>query len=57
VLILSSRQDGLVHVNCSLAIASRWKCPLQLHPTAGHDLVLDDPDWVIKEVQRWLGKK
>ena len=57
VLILSSEHDGLVHVSCSLAIASRWKCPLQLHPMAGHDLVLDDPDWVIEKVQRWLDKE
>ena len=57
VLILSSKQDALVHVNCSLAIASRWKCPMQLHPRAGHDLVLDDPNWVIDKVQQWLGRQ
>lgn len=57
VLILSSKQDRLVHVNCSLAIASRWKCPVQLHPIAGHDLTLDDPSWVIRKVQQWLGRQ
>jgi len=57
VLILSSKQDRLVHVSCSLAIASRWKCPAQLHPMAGHDLVLDDPNWVIEKVQRWLDRQ
>jgi len=57
VLILSSEQDSLVHVDCSLAIASRWKCPVQLHPMAGHDLILDDPNWVIEKVQQWLGRQ
>lgn len=57
VLILSSKQDRLVHVNCSLTIASRWKCPVQLHPIAGHDLALDDPSWVIRKVQQWLGRQ
>jgi alpha-beta hydrolase superfamily lysophospholipase len=57
VLILSSKQDALVHANCSLAISSSWKCPVQLHPMAGHDLVLDDPNWVIEKVQQWLGRQ
>ena len=55
ILILSSEKDRLVHVSCSLAIASRWKCPVRLHPIAGHDLALDDPNWVIDKVQQWLG--
>ena len=53
VMVLTSTHDALVHVSCSLAIASHWKCPVQLHPTAGHDLVLDDPGWVIEKVRRW----
>jgi len=57
VLILSSKQDALVHVSCSLAISSKWKCPVQLHPMAGHDLVLDDPSWVIEKIQRWSGRQ
>lgn len=57
LLILSSELDSLVHVSCSLAIASRWKCPVQLHPMAGHDLALDDPDWVIEKVQQWLDRQ
>jgi hypothetical protein len=27
---------------------------LREHPTAGHDLPLDDPDWVIGEIAQWL---
>ena len=54
LLILCSKHDQLVHAECSLAIASRWNCPLAVHPSAGHDLPLDDPDWVIEQVRRWL---
>ena len=57
VLVLSSTHDALVHVSCSLAIASHWECPVQLHPTAGHDLVLDDPGWVIDKVRQWSGRQ
>ena len=54
LLILCSEQDQLVHAECSLAIASRWNCLLAVHPSAGHDLPLDDPDWVIEQVRRLL---
>jgi len=54
LLLLASEQDRLVHVQCSLAAAGRWGCELQRHPSAGHDLPLDDPRWVIAQVQRWL---
>ena len=56
LLILCSKLDRLVHARCSLAIASHWKSPLAVHASAGHDLPLDDPDWVIEQVQRWLGE-
>lgn len=54
LLLLASEQDGLVDVRCSRAVARHWGCTLQLHPAAGHDLPLDDPAWVIAQVQRWL---
>ena len=54
LLILCSQRDRLVHVDCSLAIAAHWKCPLAVHASAGHDLPLDDADWVIEQVRIWL---
>ena len=38
---------------CSLRLASSWAVPLILHLHAGHDLPLDDPEWVIDQIQRW----
>ena len=56
LLILSSMHDGLVHVECSLAIASRWNCALAAHPSAGHDIALDDPAWVVEQIRNWLAR-
>ena len=54
LLLLGSQQDQLVSSQCSQAIARAWGLPLQLHPWAGHDLPLDDPQWVIDAVLQWL---
>lgn len=56
VLLLGSAQDGLVNVQCSRAIARHWGAPLALHPSAGHDLPLDDPEWVVDQVRQWLSQ-
>ncbi len=56
VLLLGSQRDQLVASQCSQAIARAWQCPLRMHPFAGHDLPLDDPQWVIDGVCGWLGR-
>ena len=53
VLLLASVRDQLVSPRCSLRLASLWAVPLVLHLHAGHDLPLDDPEWVIDQIQRW----
>lgn len=50
MLLLSSDPDQLVSSQCSRAIASVWQRPLVLHPFAGHDLPLDDPQWAADQV-------
>ena len=49
-LVLNSRMDRMVDPSCSRAIAEKWNLPLIEHPTAGHDLPLDDADWTIKQI-------
>lgn len=49
-LLLASAQDQLVAIACSQALARQWQCRLQMHPTAGHDLPLDDGDWVARQI-------
>jgi len=55
VLILTSRNDRLVDSRCSHRLAERWGASFAEHPTAGHDLPLDDGPWVAAQVRRWLG--
>ncbi|MBI5007943.1 MAG: alpha/beta hydrolase [Nitrosomonadales bacterium] len=54
VLLLSGPQDNLVNAKCSLTLAQRWGCPIRLHPTAGHDIPLDDGEWVAQQVRDWM---
>lgn len=55
-LLLASTHDRLVSVGCSRAMARAWDAPLYEHPRAGHDLPLDDPDWVIGHAMRWAAR-
>jgi pimeloyl-ACP methyl ester carboxylesterase len=54
MLVLASRRDALVDASCSRQIAARWNTGFAEHPTAGHDLPLDDGAWVAWQVKRWL---
>lgn len=54
ILLLASQNDGLVSCQCSQAIARAWGVPLRMHPLAGHDLPLDDAQWVIGQVRSWM---
>jgi pimeloyl-ACP methyl ester carboxylesterase len=54
VLLLAAQQDGLVNAKCSVTLAQHWRCAIRLHPTAGHDLPLDDGVWVTQQVREWL---
>ena len=47
-------EDRLVHPDCSRAIAQHWNVPLSEHPRAGHDLPLDDPHWLLEELEGFL---
>lgn len=54
MLLLCSKADSLVDWRCSQAISRAWGAPLRLHTKAGHDLPLDDPQWVAGAVADWL---
>jgi len=57
LLVLASRCDGLVDVRCSRRLARQWNAPLVEHPSAGHDLALDDGPWLADQVARWSQHK
>ena len=50
VLLLNSLSDKLVSPVCSAAIQKEFNVLLKTHSTAGHDLPLDAPNWVIEKL-------
>lgn len=53
LLFLSSARDDLVSPRCTDALARHHRAPHLQHPWAGHDLPLDDPDWVCAQLRLW----
>jgi pimeloyl-ACP methyl ester carboxylesterase len=52
-LVLSSASDRLLDPSCSVTLARRLGGESQVHLTAGHDLPLDDSQWVIRTTKEW----
>lgn len=48
--IYCSKHDRLVSPECSKKLADHWGLPVIWHDTAGHDLPLDDPDWLVAQI-------
>lgn len=57
LLLLAGAGDRLVDPRCSQTLADRWGAGLAIHPTAGHDLPLDDGSWVLVRIQEWLAEQ
>ncbi|WP_374561968.1 alpha/beta fold hydrolase [Ideonella sp.] len=54
MLVLVGAGDRFVDPRCSHALAQAWGLPLAEHPSAGHDLTLDDGAWVVEQVAGWV---
>lgn len=54
VLLLAGKRDPWRDWRVAAAISRAWGAALRLHPEAGHDLLLDDPEWVARSVAEWL---
>lgn len=54
LLVLASTRDALVDPQCSRRLAQAWALPIAEHPTAGHDLPLDDGAWVARQIERFV---
>jgi pimeloyl-ACP methyl ester carboxylesterase len=57
LLILNGMGDRFVSPACSLQLSQKWNLELRRHPLAGHDLPLDDPDWILAQIEAWLSSK
>ena len=53
VLVLGSDGDRFVSPACPRKVASHLGARLEVHPTAGHDLPLDAPEWVAERIAAW----
>jgi pimeloyl-ACP methyl ester carboxylesterase len=49
--VLCAAGDRLVSPRCSQRLAAAWQVPLAVHPSAGHDLPLDDPEWLLAQLK------
>jgi len=57
ILFLASANDHLVSVDSSKIMAKKIKSLLRIHPKAGHDLPLDDPLWVIQNINEFMEER
>ena len=49
-LLVSGAKDRFVSPLCTKRLAERLSVPHVQHPTAGHDLPLDAPEWLVKQM-------
>lgn len=56
LLLLASRQDRVVNPKCSEVLAAFWSADLRMHKSAGHDIPLDDSEWLLTQLHLWLEK-
>lgn len=54
VLIVTSQADRLVDYRCSLKLAQIWQSDYRQHESAGHDLPLDEPEWLVQIIRQWF---
>ncbi len=54
ILVVTSTADRLVDYHCSLKLSQAWQTDYLQHDTAGHDLPLDEPEWLACVIARWF---
>ncbi len=54
ILVLRSLADHMVSPECSATLARYWHLPIETHAAAGHDIPLDDAEWVCEKIIQWL---
>jgi len=58
LFIICSSKDRLVSPECSEVISRSQSAiaTITMHPSAGHDLTTDDPEWFISRLKSWLAR-
>lgn len=53
VLVATSKADRMVSHQCSVRLAEYLSAALVVHDTAGHDIALDAPKWLLERMAAW----
>lgn len=56
VLLIASRKDRIASFRCTEQLAKYWGLKPLIHPDAGHDLPLDEPEWLVEKLLNWYQK-
>lgn len=54
LLVVTSRADRLVDYRCSHKLAQIWNADYVEHESAGHDLPLDESEWLVQVIRNWF---
>ena len=54
LLVVTSRADQLVDYRCSQKLTQTWNTDYVEHESAGHDLPLDEPEWLAQNIRHWF---
>ena len=50
MFLMASKADRMVDYRCTEGLAKKWRLPVMYNEKAGHELALDDPDWVLEQI-------
>lgn len=56
ILILAGKKDKLCNYKSSIKLNQAWGGDILIHETAGHDLPIDDPRWLVQTIKKWILK-
>lgn len=54
LLFISSKSDKLVSYKATKALAKKWQSSLIINENDGHDIALDNPNWLCQQLINWL---
>lgn len=54
IQVLNSCADEMVDPSCSEKLAKHWNLALHTHPSAGHDIAIDAPEWILEILAQTL---
>jgi pimeloyl-ACP methyl ester carboxylesterase len=55
VLLIGSHGDQMVSPACTKNIEKSWNIEAVWHPSAGHEITLEEPEWVAQQLREFIG--